>query len=188
MTTAATEGARERILRAAGELFYSKGIRNVGIDEVIAQAGVAKASLYKHFESKDALILEWVRQQHEAWRNHWVAGVMARADVARGRILGIFQELEESAIDDDLCRGCLFQNVVVELADAEHPAHQASVEHKRAMRAFIQQLCAEAGASDPEGLAYVLAMLHEGAIVAGVEERSPEPARRAREAAAQLLP
>ena len=187
MTTAATEGARDRILRAAGELFYSKGIRNVGIDEVIARAGVAKASLYKHFESKDALILEWVRQQHEAWRSVWVAGVMERADDARGRILGIFDELQES-FDDEVCRGCLFQNVVVELADAGHPAHQASVEHKRAMRAFIQQLCAEAGASDPEGLAYVLAMLHEGAIVAGVEERSAEPARRAREAAEQLLP
>ena len=187
MTTAAPEGARERILRAAGELFYSKGIRNVGIDEVIARAGVAKASLYKHFESKDLLILEWVRQRHEEWRNIWVAEVIARAPDPRGQLLGIFEELEES-FDDDLCRGCMFQNVMVELADADHPAHQASVEHKRAMRTFMQSLCAQAGAKDPEGLAYVLSMLLEGAIVAGVEERSPEPARRAREAAAQLLP
>src|SRR5688500_20041901 len=63
--TVTAEGARERILRAADELFYAKGIRNVGIDEIIAHAGVAKASLYKHFESKDLLVLAWVRQRHD---------------------------------------------------------------------------------------------------------------------------
>jgi AcrR family transcriptional regulator len=184
--TATAEGARERILKAANELFYSKGIRNVGIDEIIAQAGVAKASLYKHFESKDLLVLEWVRQRHEAWRQSLDSAAAKAGSGPRERLLAVFDELQV-----DCCRksyrGCAFVNAMIELADPSHPAHVASLEHKKALREYMRNLAAEAGVKDPDGTAAHLAMLYEGAVVTSQAEGNMDAARRAREIAETII-
>ena len=178
--------ARERILATAGELFYGRGTRNVGIDEIIAQSGVAKASLYKHFDSKDALILEFLRQRHTAWREWFERAVSARAEQPRERLLAVFDVLEEWFQDPEF-RGCPFINTTVEVADATHPAHRVSVEVKREFRAFLRGLATAAGLRDAEGLAAQLALLVEGAIVTAYMEQSAVPARQARGAAAGLI-
>jgi AcrR family transcriptional regulator len=180
------EGARERILSAASRLFYERGIRNVGIDEIIATAGVAKASLYKHFASKDALIVEVLHEQDEAWRKHLEAGVAARGGTPKERLLAVFDVLEEW-FGEVSFRGCAFINTTVELASPGHPGHAASREHKRRMRSYLRELAKAAKVKDADALAGHLALLAEGAIVTALMEQSAEPARRARSAAAQLL-
>ncbi len=184
--TAVSEGARERILRAADELFYSRGIRNVGIDEVIARADVAKATLYKHFESKDALVLEFLRRRHEEGRKRFLAAIEARATTPRERILAIFDDLEENCRKSGF-RGCAFLNAMVELADPNHPAQRAVLEHKEAVREYMRAQAEEAGLKDPDELAAHLSMLYDGAAVSVQGNCSSDAARRARAAAEKLL-
>src|SRR5690606_21971100 len=112
----ADDGPRERLLSVASELFYAHGIRNVGIDEIIARAGVAKASLYRHFPSKDDLVTEVLRQRDEAWFRDFRADVEARASNPKKRLLGVFAVLE-AWFAGDLFRGCAFMNAAIELAD-----------------------------------------------------------------------
>lgn len=181
-----TRGARERILATASRLFYERGIRNVGIDEIIATAGVAKASLYKHFASKDALIVEVLQEQDAAWRKHLETEVAGRADAPKERLLAVFDVLEDW-FGEASFRGCAFINTTVELASPGHPGHAASREHKRRIRSYLRDLAKAAKVKDPDALAGQLALLAEGAIVTALMEQSAEPARRARKAAAQLL-
>ena len=179
-------GARERILRAADDLFYQRGVRNVGIDEIIAVAGVAKASLYKHFPSKDALVAEYLRLRHERWIASFVSTVEGRAPMPRERLVAVFDVLEEWFETEDF-RGCAFQNAAVELADRRHEAHAAVLANKRAVRAYLTELAGQAGLADPEGVSAQLALLAEGAIITAQLEGSAAPARVAREAAETLL-
>ena len=185
--TVTAEGARERILRAADELFYAKGIRNVGIDEIIAHAGVAKASLYKHFESKDLLVLAWVRQRHDAWRHSLDTAASKTGSGPRERLLAVFDDLQGDCCKKSY-RGCAFVNAMIELADPSHPAHVVSLEHKKALREYMRDLAAQAGAKDPEATAHHLAMLYEGAVVTSQAEGNMDAARRAREIAETLIP
>ena len=184
--TAITEGARERILRAADELFYSRGIRNVGIDEVIAHADVAKATLYKHFESKDLLVLECLRRRSVEARRRFLESIEQRATTPVERVLAIFDRLEATCGKTDF-RGCAFVNAVVELADPNHPAHQVAVEHKHALQDYLRQQAAEAGVQDPDDVASTLALLYDGAVVAVQRDCKSDAAHRARAAAEKLL-
>ena len=185
--TVTAEGARERILRAADELFYSKGIRNVGIDEIIAHAGVAKASLYKHFESKDLLVLEWVRQRHDAWRHSLDSAAAKAGKSPREQLLAAFDDLQGTCCKAGY-RGCAFVNAMIELADPTHPAHVASLEHKKAVREYMRDLAEAAGVEDSDATAHHLAMLYEGAVVTAQAEGNMDAARRARIIAETLLP
>lgn len=178
--------ARERILATAGELFYRRGTRNVGIDEIIGRSGVAKASLYKHFESKDALILEFLRQRHTAWREWFETAVQERTADPKQRLLAVFEVLEEWFRDPNF-RGCPFINTTIEVADPVHPAHRVSAEVKGQFRTFLRRLAHAAGMQDPDTLAAQLALLVEGAIVTAFIDQSPAPARQAGQAAAALI-
>jgi AcrR family transcriptional regulator len=182
----AAAGARERILHAADELFYRRGVRNVGIDEIIAVAGVAKASLYKHFESKDALVAEYLRQRNARWLAWFVEAVERSADDPRERLLAVFQILEEWLAGPDF-RGCAFQNAAVELADRRHEGHAAALANKQAVRAYLKELAARAGLRDPAAVSEELAVLAEGATILALLEGSPAAGRAARRAAATLL-
>ncbi|HSJ15545.1 MAG TPA: TetR/AcrR family transcriptional regulator [Longimicrobiales bacterium] len=177
---------RERILATVDELFYGRGTRNVGIDQIIAESGVAKASLYQHFASKDALVLEFLRQRHTAWREWFERAVADRAEQPRARLLAVFDVLEEWFGDPNF-RGCPFINTTVEVANPAHPAHQISADVKRQFRTSLRQLAAAAGLEDPDGLAAQLALLVEGAIVTALMEQSPAAAGEARAAAARLI-
>ncbi|MGH7703427.1 MAG: TetR/AcrR family transcriptional regulator [Gemmatimonadales bacterium] len=178
---------RERILDSAADLFYKRGIRNVGIDEIIARAGVAKMSLYKHFPSKDALIVEWLRRRDQRWRHWFVTAVERSGSTPRRRILGVFDALAEWFGTRDF-RGCAFINSAVELADPRHPGFQASLEHKELVYQYLRELTTAAGAPRPEALARQLVLLMDGAIVGALMQGSgAAPARDAKRAAQAML-
>jgi AcrR family transcriptional regulator len=179
-------GPRDRLLVVADDLFYRRGIRNVGIDEIIATAGVARASLYSHFASKDELVAEYVRRRADSWWKWFQESVEVRATAPARRLLAAFDVLGEWLATDDF-RGCALQNACVELADAAHAGHLVAQANKSALRGYLAQLAAAAGARDPRALAEQLALLMEGAIVTALVEGSSAPARTARAAAAVLV-
>ncbi len=179
------DGARDRILDAADALFYSQGIHRTGIDEIIATAGVAKASLYKHFESKDALIAAYVARRDEEWREAFERRLREGDHTPRERLLRVFDLLGEW-FRTRAFRGCAFINASVELADARHAGHVAAVRNKRALRAMLTDLARQARLAHPERVADQLAMLADGAIVTAAMERDAGAAARAR-AVAELV-
>lgn len=184
--SAPAASARERILDAASAAFYARGIRAVGVDAVIADAGVAKATLYRHFPSKDDLVRAFLERRDGRWRA-WLAEAVARiAPEPSGRPLAVFDALGEWFASDDF-RGCAFLNAAAEIADPAHPARGAVLLHEERFHAQVLALCEEAGLPDPPTAAADLFLLAEGAIVCALVEGDPAPAARARAAAARLL-
>jgi len=182
----AVPDARERILDAAYELFSRNGIRAVGIDAIIERSGVARMSLYRHFGSKDALVLAFLERREERWTKDWLQReVQGRASDPADRLLAIFDVFDAWFQRDDF-EGCSFINVLLEIADPESELHRASADYLARIRAFVRQLAAEAGAADAEGLAHKWHILMKGSIVAA-GEGDRDAARRAREVAALVL-
>jgi AcrR family transcriptional regulator len=179
-------GARDRIVDTAYDLFSRHGVRAVGVDRIVAESGVAKMSLYRHFPSKDALVLTFLQERERRWTNGWLrAEVTRRGDNAAERMLAIFDVFGEWFANDDF-EGCSFINVLLEFDEREHAVRQASVKHLQTIRAFLRELAAEAGADDPEALAHQWHILMKGSIVAAAEgDRAV--ARRAREIGDLLL-
>lgn len=178
--------AAERILRAASEMFYERGIRAVGVDAVAAEAGVTKKTLYDRYGSKDELVAAYLRARDERWREWLVEGVERRGGSTRERILSTFDALGEW-LDLGGARGCGFVNATVELPDENHPARVVVMSQKRWLRDYLKELAVEAGAKDSETLADQLVLLHEGVTVS-TSLRMPEDAvRKARSVAAILV-
>ncbi|MGJ3250781.1 MAG: TetR/AcrR family transcriptional regulator [Elainellaceae cyanobacterium] len=178
--------ARDRILKAASDLFYQEGVQNVGIDRIIAESGVAKMSLYNHFKSKDALIAAWLQQRDINWRNWFQNTVENKATEPAERLLAMFDALGEWFSQPDF-RGCAFINSSVELVDPEHPGYQVAIEHQQAIYDYILQLVNEAEIANPEVVAERLLLLVEGAIVVAMMRRSPAAAAHAKAAATTLI-
>lgn len=179
--------ARERILHAAGRLFYAHGVQAVGVDRVVAQADVAKMSLYKHFKGKDDLVQAWLVRR-DAWWFEWFERTVKRLapDGGRARLLAMFDALAEWFRKPEY-RGCAFVNVACEVADVTSPARQIAVEHTRRLGELILQWTREAGEADAEQTAFALTLLVEGAIVWAAMHHAPDAATRGRAAAARLL-
>lgn len=178
--------ARERLLDTARTLFYRRGVNNVGIDEIIAESGVAKATLYKHFASKDALILEYMRQGDLRW-TAWLRGrVEELSPDPAGRLLAVFGALREW-FGLPHFRGCLLSNVVTALPDPGHPAREVLSGHKAGVRALLAGWAGQAGARDPQALAGQVQMLIEGATAIARIEGDPSAADRARSTVQALL-
>jgi AcrR family transcriptional regulator len=178
--------ARERLLQTASDLFYNEGIRAVGIDAIIAKAGVAKMTLYNHFASKDELVVEFLKRRDERWMTSFRESVERRTKNPQRRLLAVFDALEEWFQSDDF-RGCAFINAAAELADRNHPAHKVALEHKARLRAYILDLAKAAEVPAPKRLTDRLFLLVEGAIVTASMEGNSESARQARHAARALL-
>jgi AcrR family transcriptional regulator len=186
MGTKTEPTARERILVTASDLFYAEGLRAVGVDTIILQAGVAKASFYKHFPSKDDLVLAFLERRDTLWRK-WLAETVERLSPdPAGRPLAVFDALAERFARNDF-RGCAFINSIVELANRSHAAHVAADEHKRQVTAYIARLLDAAGASNSRDLAREFMMLADGAIVTALREGSPRAAESAKRIARTLL-
>jgi AcrR family transcriptional regulator len=183
VSVVARTGARERILNAASELFYREGIRAVGVDRVVAAAGVAKMSLYKYFPTKDDLVLAFLARRDRAWREAFEAAVLGAAEDPVARIPALFTALADWFRSEGF-RGCAFINAALELAQPEHPAFAAAVAHKEAVRAFVARLVSEAGLD--AALTDMLLLLMEGAIVQATMG-FPERVEAAREAAVLLV-
>jgi AcrR family transcriptional regulator len=164
-----TVGARQRILDTAYALFSQHGVRAVGVDRIVAESGVAKMSLYRHFPSKDALVLSFLQEREERWTNDWLgAEVERRGASPSARMLAIFDVFGEWFSLADF-EGCSFINVLLEFDDRGSAVHQASVDHLRNIRSFVSGLAADAGARDPDALAHKWHILMKGSIVAAGE-------------------
>jgi AcrR family transcriptional regulator len=184
MSKKAIEGSvRDRLLGAASELFYEEGVHSVGIDRVIARAGVAKASLYSTFGSKDDLIVAYLKQRHAA-RQQRVATRLAMHTTPRARVLGLFDLLGEQLADARF-RGCAF---VRASAETHVPKVRAVCRETRDwMRSVFTELATEAGAADPDELGRRLVLLYDGAMTSGQMDRDPTAAATARAMAAALF-
>jgi AcrR family transcriptional regulator len=176
--------ARDRLLDAADELFYAEGVHTVGIDRVIDHAGVAKATLYATFGSKDELVRAYLQRRHEARRIRITTG-LERFTTPRDRLLGVFDLLAESAARPGY-RGCAFYNASAE----RHPSSvvQEESDATRAWtRALFTDLAREAGARDPEALAGQLVILYDGSMAGARLDPAAQAPVQARAMAAALL-
>lgn len=178
--------ARERILAAAYDLFSRQGIRAVGIDAIIEQSGVAKMTLYRHFESKEDLVLAFLEQREMLWTTAWLqAEIERRAPGPRERLLAIFDVFGDWFQREGF-EGCAFINVLLETSDADSSVRKATVAYLEKIRAFLRRLAADAGVGDPDDFARKWHILMKGAIVAAGEGDHAAGAR-ARAVGALLL-
>ena len=161
--------ARERILDAAYDLFSKRGIRAVGTEEVLAKAGVAKSTLYRHFPSKEALVLAFLQRREQRWTREFVlAESRRRGSTPRERLLAIFDVFDSWFHRDDF-EGCSFINVLLEMGDLNSPLGKASAAHLEYIRSVVGTLAEEAGVQDPENFAHSWHILMKGSIVAAGE-------------------
>jgi AcrR family transcriptional regulator len=177
--------ARERILDAAYELFSRRGIQAVGVNEVIERAGVATATLYRHFPSKEKLVLAFLDLREQRWTKDLIeAGAMGRGSNPEEQLLAIFDVLDEWFHRDDFEAGS-FIKVLLELGP-KHPAGGASVRHLEQLRAIASHLAEEAGLRDTESFAHSWHILMQGSIVVAAEG-DVEAARRGKAMARSLI-
>jgi AcrR family transcriptional regulator len=178
--------ARQRILDNAYELFSRRGIRAVGVEEVISRADVAKATLYRHFPSKDDLVLAFLEERELRWTKQFVeAGARERGDSAEERLLAIFDVFHDWFQEEDY-EGCSFINVLLETGDREHPVGKASARYLENIRTMVRTLAEEAGLHEPEAFALSWHLLMKGSIVQAAEG-DRQAAQRAKSIARLLL-
>ncbi|NMR30815.1 TetR/AcrR family transcriptional regulator [Crystallibacter degradans] len=176
---------RERILTAAYALFSRRGIRDVGVDELIRESGVAKATFYRHFPSKDDLALAFLERRDHVWTTGYVvAEAMRRADTAEQRLLAVFDVFDEWFQREDF-EACSFVNVLLEMG-AGHPLGQACVDYLGRIRNQLRRWGDEAGLADTEAFANSWHLLMKGAIILAAEG-DRQAASRARTMAGWLL-
>ncbi|MGI5286082.1 TetR/AcrR family transcriptional regulator [Nonomuraea polychroma] len=153
----------ERVLVAAGELFYRRGLQAVGMDDVRAASGVSLKRLYQSFPSKEALVVAYLVRRDERWMSSLTSYVGERQD----RISAVFEWLERWFAEDDF-RGCGFVNAYGELGASSEPVREVVWRHKQRLRDYLRGLAAEAGAADPDVLAEQLLVLVDGATVSAM--------------------
>jgi AcrR family transcriptional regulator len=172
------------VLDTATRLFYGEGVHTVGIDRIIAEAGVAKATFYKHFPSKDDLVRAYVTEQGA--RQRAAVATMDAAVPARDKLMAIFAFMCEFGAGPTY-RGCPFVNTAAEYPDPEHPVRQAIAEHRRWIRDLYRDLLAADGHPDAERTADILLLLRDGLVV-GFDLDDPASVRAAvREALSRVL-
>jgi AcrR family transcriptional regulator len=161
--------ARERIDQTAYELFSRRGVRAVGVDELVSRSGVAKMTLYRHYPSKDELALAFLRRREELWTRAWLqTEVQRRATSGAERLLVIFDVFDKWFRRADF-EGCTFINVLLEIERKDHPVRLATVTHLATIRRFLRGLAEQAGVRDPDGFARQWHILMKGSIVAAGE-------------------
>jgi AcrR family transcriptional regulator len=158
---------RDRILRAAGALFYQRGIRSVGINSIVSEAGTNKMSFYRNFCSKDELVAEYVRDQEHRWWTWWNSVVSQHEDEPRAQLNALF-EIHVKRANDRASRGCALANVAIEVADSTS-TRQIIEFHKREVRLRFGRLAHEIGAKDPDILGDALMLLWEGVNIVRLE-------------------
>jgi AcrR family transcriptional regulator len=185
-SAATTAGPRERILRTAYDLFCREGVHAVGIDRIVADAGVAKMSLYRHFHSKEELVLEVIELREQLWTRGWLEReVEQRADTPEGKLLAIFDVFGDWFRHEDY-EGCLFINSLLETHDRTGLIGSACVKRLATVRSLVRIWSEEAGIPDPDRCARQWQILMLGSIVAAAGGDN-QAARRTREIATCLL-
>jgi AcrR family transcriptional regulator len=158
----ASRPARERLLTAAGELFYESGIAATGVDAVLARAGVSPATMYAHFAGKDGLVAAYLEQRHEAWRRTWDEVLAEREDPV-DRLLSLFDAVSRYRSRAGDGRGCGFLAAATELP-VDHPGHRWLAADSHLLVARLRDLAVAADLEDPDEAAATLLLLYDGAL------------------------
>ncbi|MGE6784449.1 TetR/AcrR family transcriptional regulator [Ensifer adhaerens] len=177
---------RGHLLDTALRLFNLHGYHATGIDLLIAEAGVAKTTLYRHFETKEDLILAALERRDEQSRAEMRVFVEQRANEPYERLLATFDFLEASVRDKQF-RGCIFMSAAGEHKEAVDPVFRAAVMHKRLVLAYFEELAHAARFAEPKRMAEMINLLHEGATAVAQITRTGEPVRASKRMAASLL-
>ncbi|MGE3110016.1 MAG: TetR/AcrR family transcriptional regulator [Phycisphaerales bacterium] len=180
-------GTRERIIDVAGNLFYHHGFQAVGLDQILDGVGISKTALYKHFESKDDIILAVLETRDrrdiadaiDFMRTHG-------SNDPRRQVVALFDQLEEWFSQDGF-RGCLFMNAATEFPSPHDPINQAAQKHGRHLAQQIHQRLVEAGIDDPDALTQQCMVLLTGAIVSRHTQRITSAAASAKRAVEVIL-
>lgn len=177
---------RDEIVRKTLEVFYRNGFHATGMDMLVAETGVSKTSMYKHFRTKEDIILATLRLRDENFRNWLFRRIEALSDSAEGQLVAAFDALEEWFVMPEFS-GCMFINASAEYRERNHPIHVQSAAHKRLLGAGFCRIALAAGAARPEELTRQLMLLKEGAIVTAMMGHSDNPAQDAKVAARILM-
>jgi AcrR family transcriptional regulator len=190
--TEAESTARQRIIDTALRLFYQQGFRSTGVNQIIAESNVAKATFYSHFRSKEKLCVAYLQARHALWMG-WLEESVERQTLASERVLGIFDFIRAWMSASDF-RGCAFLNIASEIPDMSSDIRAEVVRHKDSLRDYIARLLTEAEGSEftfphteREQIATMLYVLVEGAIVASQNYGQVWPVNAAQQAAERLL-
>ena len=186
LSPAPRDTGRERVGRAAYELFSKDGVRAVGVDAIIAQAGTAKMTLYRNFPSKSDLIIDFLQRRERLWTREWLEEESRRRGATpRQQLLAIFDVFGEWFTRPGF-EGCSFLTTMIEVSDERDPIHLAAVRHLANIRDYLRRLAAEAGVTDTDSFARKWHILMKGSIMAAHEGDSGA-AGRAREMAELVL-
>lgn len=178
--------ARQQILDVAGPLFFREGFRAVGVDTIVEQAGIAKMTLYRHFPSKDDLIVAYLEQSNNKFWNWFEAAIDKQAGGPRQQLTALFKALE-TMVTNSGCYGCSFQVAAAEFPELNQAVHQVALAHKQTLRQRLFDLATQAGAHKPDVLADQLLLMMDGAFVAARIFGPTNPALHVAEAAATLI-
>jgi AcrR family transcriptional regulator len=159
--------ARERILATANELFYREGVRAIGVDTVVERSGVSKTSLYRLFQSKDALIAAFAAEQDRLFWVRWDHIEEQHADDPRALLEALLSGIAER-IGRPAYRGCPFCNLATEFPDQSHPGRVIARTNKEELRARLAAIIAKLGAADPDRVASQIVLLINGAYATGL--------------------
>ncbi|MCP2252064.1 transcriptional regulator, TetR family [Prauserella aidingensis] len=159
--------ARQRLLAAARELFYSEGVRAVGLDRLLEESGVGRASFYRHFAGKDELVAAMLDDYDSEYRT-WLR---ARVAELGGDPLAVFDAVAERA-ELTRFRGCAFVNTMAEIADPDDPVHMRAAAHKAAVRDYVAELLTAAGVGAADRIAARWMLLLDGAVVTAGYQRN----------------
>jgi AcrR family transcriptional regulator len=184
-STRSEGSARDRLLAAADQLFYEEGVHTVGIDRLIERAGVAKASLYSAFGSKEELVVAYLQARAEQ-RARRISNRLATLDGPRARILGIFDLLGERVAEPNF-RGCAFVNATAEGPPGDSKVRRVCRGTRDWLRRVFTDLAGELGAADPEQLGRQLVLLYDGAMMGSSMDGDPAIPREAHAMAEVLL-
>jgi AcrR family transcriptional regulator len=184
--TKVTSEPRRRLLEAADRLFYQEGIRSVGIDRIIAEAGVAKMTLYSHFPSKDDLILAVLENREARIGEFFRKAIHRHGRKGKDKLAAFFAALKEWFQSPEF-RGCAFINATIELADPQHPGSKFARCQKERFNGMLRELIADSLGKEATRFLPAVSLLVEGAIVTAQVQGHPGAADVARDAARRLL-
>lgn len=178
---------RDRLLHVAIELFYSYGFQAVGIDHILAEAGVTKTTFYKHFKSRTDLLVAAIKRRDEWETQAWMTAVQRLAgDDPKAQLLAYFDVMDIWFSSPDF-RGCQFINAAAEFPNPSDPVHAVAAEHKRKSHALFRELAASAGATDPDAFADQYTALVEGTLILRQVHGRDDAARVIKPTVAALL-
>ncbi|QWI73010.1 TetR/AcrR family transcriptional regulator (plasmid) [Bacillus mycoides] len=177
---------KTHILDVATELFYRDGIQATGVDKIVAEAGVAKMTMYNHFPSKDDLVLAYLEKRDKEWRSWFEQSVNELATTPKDKIIAIFDVLDSWFKCPDF-NGCAFLNTAAEFTGVSHPFHEASHKHKKLVKEFILDIVKSTGILDYKEMADCIYFLVEGAIVTELLYQKGDSAVKAKVGANLLL-